>query len=110
MTPAEIRSIRNKATEYAKMFLSNKYHEEYTELYQAYCKNRGVNTNNYLRRDDGNWTHICGGRMIAATTLWRDKQYYILDQDFSEYVMEQGMQEHNELWGFLEDYIKEECE
>ena len=48
--------------------------------------------------------------MIAPTTLWRNKNYYILDQDFSEYVMEQGMQEYNELWGFLEDYIKEECE
>jgi hypothetical protein len=48
--------------------------------------------------------------MIAPTTLWRNKNYYVLDQDFSEYVMEQGIQEHNELWGFLEDYIKEECE
>jgi hypothetical protein len=49
MTPAEVRSVRNKATEYAKVFLSNKYHEEYTELYQAYCKNRGVNTSNSHR-------------------------------------------------------------
>ena len=48
--------------------------------------------------------------MIAPTTLWRNKNYYILDQDFSEYVMEQGIQEHNEIWGFLEDYIKKECE
>jgi hypothetical protein len=24
--------------------------------------------------------------------------------------MEQGIQEQNELWGFLKDYIKEECE
>jgi hypothetical protein len=44
MTPKEITSVRNAATEYAKRFLSNKYHEEYTELYQAYCANRGVNT------------------------------------------------------------------
>jgi len=42
MTPEEIRSVRNKATEYAKGFLSNKYYAEYTELYQAYCINRGV--------------------------------------------------------------------
>jgi hypothetical protein len=42
MTPQEIRSVRNKATEYAKTFLSNKYYAEYIELYQAYCINRGV--------------------------------------------------------------------
>lgn len=42
MTPQEIRSVRNKATEYAKTFLSNKYYAEYIELYQAYCLNRGV--------------------------------------------------------------------
>jgi hypothetical protein len=48
--------------------------------------------------------------MIVPTTLWRDKQYYILEQDFSEYLTEQGIQEHDEIWGFLEDYIKEECE
>lgn len=42
MTPQEIRSVRNKATEYAKTFLSNKYYPEYIELYQAYCLNRGV--------------------------------------------------------------------
>jgi hypothetical protein len=45
MTPQEIRSVRNKAAEYAKGFLSDKYWEEYTELYQAYCINRGVNVN-----------------------------------------------------------------
>lgn len=49
-------------------------------------------------------------KIITPTTLWRNKNYYILDQDFSEYIMEQGIQEHNELWGFLEDFIKEECE
>jgi hypothetical protein len=48
--------------------------------------------------------------MIAATKLFRNVNYYALDEDFSEYVMEQGIQEQNELWGFLEDYIKEECE
>jgi hypothetical protein len=36
--------------------------------------------------------------------------YYIFDLDFSEYMMEHGIREHNEIWGFLEDYIKEECE
>lgn len=48
--------------------------------------------------------------MIATVTLFKNKQYYMLDPDFSEYVMEQGIQEHNEIWGFLEDFIKEECE
>ena len=42
MTPEEVRSIRNKATEYAKTYLSHKYYDEYIELYQAYCTNRGV--------------------------------------------------------------------
>ena len=42
MTPEEIRSVRNKATEYAKTYLSHKYYDEYIELYQAYCINRGV--------------------------------------------------------------------
>ena len=42
--------------------------------------------------------------------MFHDKRYYILEQDFSEYVAEHGIQEHNEIWGFLEDYIKEECE
>jgi hypothetical protein len=42
MTPEEIRSVRNKASEYAKTFLVNKYYDEYTELYQAYCVNRGL--------------------------------------------------------------------
>ena len=42
--------------------------------------------------------------------MYNDNRYYILEQDFSEYVAEQGIREHNEIWGFLEDYIKEECE
>jgi len=46
MTPVEIRSIKNAATEYAKKFLSHKYALEYQELYQAYCHNRGVDTRN----------------------------------------------------------------
>ena len=49
MTPAEIRSVKNAATEYAKKFLSHKYAVEYQELYQAYCHNRGVNTHNSHR-------------------------------------------------------------
>jgi hypothetical protein len=44
MTPQEIRSIKNAATEYAKKFLTFKYHDEYQELYKAYCFNRGVLT------------------------------------------------------------------
>ncbi len=44
MTPEEIRSIKNAATEYAKKFLTFKYHDEYQELYRAYCINRGVTT------------------------------------------------------------------
>lgn len=48
--------------------------------------------------------------MIAPVTLFKNKQYYMLDPDFLEYLEEQGRVEHNELWGFLEDYIKEECE
>ena len=48
--------------------------------------------------------------MIARTKLFRNTTYYALDEDFSDYVMEQGIQEQNELWGMLEDYIKEECE
>jgi hypothetical protein len=35
--------------------------------------------------------------------------FYVLEQDFSEYVMEQGIQQRDELWGMLEDYLKEEC-
>jgi hypothetical protein len=46
--------------------------------------------------------------MIAP--MYNDNGYYILDKDFSEYVMEQSAQEYNEIWGMLEDYLKEECE
>ena len=49
MTPQEIRSIKNAATEYAKKFLSHKYALEYQELYKAYCDNRGVDTANSHR-------------------------------------------------------------
>ena len=35
--------------------------------------------------------------------------FYVLDLDFSEYTMEMSIQNTNELWGMLKDYIKEEC-
>jgi hypothetical protein len=36
--------IRAKAAQYARLFLAQKYYEEYSELYYAYCKNRGLTT------------------------------------------------------------------
>jgi hypothetical protein len=45
MTAKEISAIKSAAVDYAKRFLAKKYHIEYTELYQAYCRNRGVDTN-----------------------------------------------------------------
>jgi len=44
LTAKEISAIKTAAADYAKRFLGRKYHEEYTELYQAYCRNRGVKT------------------------------------------------------------------
>jgi hypothetical protein len=44
LTAKEISAIKTAASDYAKRFLGRKYHEEYTELYQAYCRNRGVET------------------------------------------------------------------
>jgi len=44
LTAKEISAIKTAASDYAKRFLGRKYHEEYTELYQAYCTNRGVET------------------------------------------------------------------
>jgi|APGre2960657373_1045057.scaffolds.fasta_scaffold701726_2 hypothetical protein len=35
-------NIRARAAEYAKIFLAQKYKEEYQELYRAYLTNRGV--------------------------------------------------------------------
>jgi hypothetical protein len=35
--------------------------------------------------------------------------FYVLDLDFSEYVAEMSIQERDEVWGMLEDYLKEEC-
>ena len=44
LTAKEISAIKTAAAKYAQRFLGRKYHEEYTELYQAYCRNRGVET------------------------------------------------------------------
>jgi hypothetical protein len=38
----EITRARAAAANYAKTFLANKYHDEYSELYRAYLINRGV--------------------------------------------------------------------
>lgn len=38
----EVNRIKVAASAYAKTFLARKYHQEYTELYQAYLLNRGV--------------------------------------------------------------------
>jgi len=38
----EIKRIKFASTADAKTFLARKYHEEYTELYQAYLINRGI--------------------------------------------------------------------
>ena len=35
-------NIRARAADYAKIFLAQKYREEYQELYRAYLINRGV--------------------------------------------------------------------
>jgi hypothetical protein len=39
-----IINIRAKAANYARLFLAQKYYEEYSELYRAYLANRGVTT------------------------------------------------------------------
>ena len=44
MTSKEIAKIKSLAVDYAKHFLSHKYSLEYSELYTAYCNNRGVDT------------------------------------------------------------------
>ncbi len=38
----EHTNIRARAADYAKIFLAQKYREEYQELYRAYLINRGV--------------------------------------------------------------------
>jgi len=49
--------------------------------------------------------------MLVTPIIGRDRRLdiYVLDNDFSEYVMEMGIQKREELWGMLEDYLKEEC-
>jgi len=44
MTKNETLKIRAKAASYARLFLANKYSEEYAELYNAYLVNRGLTT------------------------------------------------------------------
>ena len=44
MNAEEVIKIRNAAAAYARLFLANKYREEYVELYSAYYKNRGLGT------------------------------------------------------------------
>ena len=41
ITPKELKNLRAEAQRYAYTFLSNKYRDEYTELYAAYLSNRG---------------------------------------------------------------------
>ena len=49
--------------------------------------------------------------MLITPVISRDRRLdvYVLDIDFSDYVMEMGIQERDEIWGMLEDYLKEEC-
>lgn len=44
MTQDEALKIRAQAASYARLFLANKYKEEYSELYNAYLTNRGLTT------------------------------------------------------------------
>ena len=44
MSPDEALKIRDRAASYARLFLANKYSEEYAELYNAYLVNRGLTT------------------------------------------------------------------
>jgi hypothetical protein len=42
----EHTNIRARAADYAKIFLAQKYKEEYQELYRAYLTNRGIKVRN----------------------------------------------------------------
>ena len=44
VTQNETLKIRAQAASYARLFLANKYKEEYSELYDAYLTNRGLTT------------------------------------------------------------------
>lgn len=41
----QIARVKASAVTYARVFLAKKYHEEYKQLYTAYCINRGVQMN-----------------------------------------------------------------
>jgi hypothetical protein len=43
----EHTNIRARAADYAKIFLAQKYKEEYQELYRAYLTNRGIKVRNH---------------------------------------------------------------
>jgi hypothetical protein len=49
--------------------------------------------------------------MLVTPIIGIDRRLdvYVLDNDLKDYVMEMGIQTREELWGMLEDYIKEEC-
>lgn len=49
MNAKESAKIRGLAASYAKHFLTQKYKEEYDELYNAYLKNRGVVTRKFRK-------------------------------------------------------------
>ena len=42
MTTKSVTRIRAEGAQYAKQFLARKYRQEYRELYEAYCINRGL--------------------------------------------------------------------
>jgi hypothetical protein len=46
---------------------------------------------------------------MIAPLMW-DNAHIFIDPDFLEYLEEQGGAEGREVWGFLEEYLKEECE
>ena len=49
MDAEEVMKIRGAAANYARQFLSIKYREEYSELYSAYCLNRGLTSRRYRK-------------------------------------------------------------
>jgi hypothetical protein len=49
MDSKESMRIRGLAASYAKHFLTQKYKQEYDELYNAYLKNRGVVTRKFRK-------------------------------------------------------------
>jgi hypothetical protein len=49
MDSKESMRIRGLAASYAKHFLTQKYKQEYDELYNAYLKNRGITTRRFRK-------------------------------------------------------------